>query len=215
MSEPGLPLQPDPALERLLSEIFIRMRQGKYADAAERLARAKALAPDHPAVLEIEGDIAFAQGRFHKARDLYKQAFDINPKNAKLEEKFATALLQTKMPQLMTHQLPDDSFWSNRVPRHPVSSLLLSLILPGFGQVYNGDWLKGLVIIFAALILGAAQSNLLWKVISAWVHHEASGSTISTLGLFFQGPQALLTILLLGVWVYASIDAWYVAKHSK
>lgn len=216
---PTPPRPPDPALERLLSEIYIRLRQGRHVEAAQRLAQAKILAPTHPAVVEIEGDIAMAQGRFHTAKDLYRKALDADPANGKLEEKFATALVQTMTPQLNLQRLPDDSLWSNRVPRHPLSSTLLSAVFPGIGQIYNGDWLKGLLVLFTALAGGIAETNILWKVFSDYRHASPETVSAPALVLFteslFRGPQAILTLLLLAVWIYGMADAWLVAKHSR
>ena len=218
MTEPVAPLPPNPALDRLLSEIFIRMRQGKYAEAAARLAQAKELAPEHPAVIEIEGDIAFAKGRFGTARDLYKRALESDPKNGKLEEKFATALLKMMMPQLLSHDVPDDSLWSDRVPRNPVASLFRSLVLPGYGQIFNGELLKGLIVLLAAACTGLP---LLYVIISIAyanqsLHRANPLSPVPNISdTLLHGGYLLLLILNAGIWIYGMIDAWYVAKQTK
>lgn len=155
----------NPELDRLLVEIHVRLRQEQYGEVKERLDKAKALAPDHPAVLEAEGDLAFAQGRYKQAETLFKAALQADPGNARVEEKFATALLKVQMPGFSVNQIPEDadSLWSNRVPRPSWASGLLSLFIPGLGQFYNGDFIKGGIlvlvdIIFWRFVLGHAAA---------------------------------------------------------
>lgn len=210
MMQPDSPLPPE--LDRLIAEIFLRVRQGRYAEAANRLAAAKALAPDHPAVLEIEGDLAFAQGRFSQAEKCYKLALAGDPQNGKLEEKYATALLKVRFPSYIAQQIPDDSPWANRVPRNPTLSALQSAFLPGLGQFYNGDYLKGCVIFGITLIVDFSVLRLIGNALYAQRDIPVLTTIAATL---FHGPSLVLLLLLLAIWVYAVIDAGQVAKHTK
>ncbi|HEY3378143.1 MAG TPA: hypothetical protein VGL77_11685 [Armatimonadota bacterium] len=213
MSDFGVPLPLDPQLDRLLAETFLRVRQGRYAEATARLAEAKELAPDHPAVLELEGDLAFAQRRYRQAESLYKQAFTLNPQNTKLEEKYATAVLKVHTPEILSHQIPDDSLWSNRVPRTPIVSLLQSSVLPGLGQFSNGDWLKGLLVLGVWLLLNGCQFSMLYTAMS---RVALSIENAPQLLQAFTKPGPFLTgLLLCALWCYAVIDAWWVAKNSR
>jgi TM2 domain-containing membrane protein YozV len=206
----------DPALDRLLSEMHIRIRQGKLDEIAERLAKAKALAPDHAEVLEIEGDVAFAKGRFIKAELIYKQAWDADRKNARLEEKYATAVVKARVPDFYAQQLGDDSFWSNRVPRKPIVSTLQSALLPGLGQLYNGDWFKGLVVIGFYLLGSFAQFRAIYYPINAFLkNHQVSTFFSSVFGTLLHDSQLLMTFMLLALWFYAVIDAYLVARSTK
>ncbi|HOS44141.1 MAG TPA: tetratricopeptide repeat protein, partial [Armatimonadota bacterium] len=120
MSAPGGALPPDPALDRLLAEAFQRIRLDRYEEAAAKIAEAKALAPDHPAVLEMEGDLAFARRRYREAESLYRRAHALDPGNPRYEEKFATAILKIHEPELLLHDVPDDDvdfIWGQRRPR--------------------------------------------------------------------------------------------------
>ena len=102
-------------------------------------------------MLELEGDIARAKGMNGMAERLYRQAFQADRGNARLEEKFATALLKTHQHEYAA--LPDDSTWSDRVQRNPAASGVMSTLLPGLGQFHNGDFLKGAAIVFAWALL--------------------------------------------------------------
>lgn len=208
MMQPDSPLPPE--LDRLISEIFLRVRQGRYAEAANRLVAAKTLAPDHPAVLEIEGDLAFAQGRFSHAEKCYKLALAGDPQNGKLEEKYATALLKVRFPAYLANQIPDDSPWSNRVSRNPTLSALQSAFLPGLGQFYNGDLLKGIIIFSVTLIIDFSVLHLIGNAL--YVKREQNIPMLTTLS---HGTSLVLVLLLLAIWVYAVIDAGHVAKSAK
>lgn len=214
MSHSGPPFL-DPALDRLLSETFLRLRQGRMAEAKERLARAKELAPDHPAVIELEGDIVFAQHRYSAAEKLYKQALELNPTSTKLEEKFATTVLKMYEPQLRMRQVPDDSLWSNRVPRKPVVSILQSVLLPGLGQLYNGDLLKGMLVMGVTILCSFAQLRVIVDKVYALKQIGATASFGDVIGVIGQGPQLIATFLLIALWIYAIFDAGVVAKNSK
>lgn len=214
MMPPDAQQPTDAAFERLLSEIFLRVRQGRLSEASERLAKAKELAPGHPRVIELEGDLAFAQHRFSTAQKLYKSALELDPKNTKLEEKYATAVLKVHMPEFLAHTVPDDSPWSNRIPRLPIISTLQSALVPGLGQLYNGDWLKGLGIFFVFLLCGLALLRHVVNELYAAKSTMASLTVAQFIGEAIHGPQLFLTLIIVVVWVFAVIDAWLVAKST-
>jgi len=212
-------LDPSPsantALERVLSEIYLRLRQGKFAEAKERLAKAKDLAPDSQAVLEIEGDLALAQRSYQMAQERYQQALRLDPTNTKLEEKFARALLKVHEPEYATLANYDESLWSNRVPRPAITSALQSALLPGLGQIYNGDLVKGVIMLCTAILLDLAELRHICDLtyFSEKLHTVFSFS--SALSSLFSGLHLFLTLVLLGLWGYSIVDAWLVAKATR
>ena len=80
--------------------------------------------------------------------------------------------------------------------RRQVVGLILSGIFPGLGQLYNREYLKGLL--FAAA--GAVLSWLASRLIPADLLALAQPS----------GALMLLLAVLLALWVWAVIDAWRV-----
>ena len=85
-------------------------------------------------------------------------------------------------------------------PRHPIVAALLSLALPGLGQLYNGEVNKALWLFLGFAFIGAP------------------GETIAALYV----PAALMLPLLVlcvlltfGVWLYAIADAWRSAKNRQ
>jgi TM2 domain-containing membrane protein YozV len=69
-----------------------------------------------------------------------------------------------------------------RVPtgKDPVLAAVLSVLIVGVGQFYNGDVKKGVAMLVGAIVLGTATVGLLWFVFAAWsaidAHQVASGT---------------------------------------
>ena len=108
---------------------------------------------------------------------------------AEAESAFATA-------QAMSPALP-----LAQTPRRPLVAALASLILPGFGQLYNGDLNRAIW-----LFLGFAMLCI---------------PAIALIALYLPDAMMLPTLLLglvaaMGVWAYAVWDAWRGASaHSR
>ena len=214
-AEAAIPTTPpplDPATERLLIEAQASLAQGIMVSAEQALAGAKKLAPEHPAVLETEGDIARAKGLNLAAERLYRQAFQADRGNARLEEKFATALVKIHEPEYRA--LPDDSPWSNRMRRAPAISCLMSAFFPGLGQFYNGDYLKGGILAFIWTLL--LWQGPAWGIFDQMFIKHNGGVPVSFGSLcaaFCHGWYLLATLLALGLWVYSLIDAVKIAQN--
>ncbi|MEI7833201.1 MAG: tetratricopeptide repeat protein [bacterium] len=210
----------DPALEKVLSEIRLHIRQGNFDGARSRLAEAQALAPEHPRVLEIEGDLYAGQRKFKPALDAYKKAFAIDPKNARLEEKYATAVVKVNMPTILAHtpiDVDDDAWWINPMvpPRVPWQSAMLSAFLPGVGQWHNGETLKSMI------IFAVAGYSASWVGYALYMNAKAFTSTRLNNGFFdilsqgLHGANLVFTIIWILIWLYAIIDAAMVASAAN
>ena len=81
--------------------------------------------------------------------------------------------------------------------RRQVVSFILSGIFPGLGQLYNREYLKGMLFIMPGAVL-------------TWLFMRAVPTDILALA---QPPASLIfpMLLLLAVWLWAIIDAWRVA----
>jgi len=82
------------------------------------------------------------------------------------------------------------------VRRRQVVGFVLSGIFPGLGQLYNREYLKGVLFIIPGAVL-------------SWLASRA----IPTDLLALAQPSAALALLLaalLGLWLWAVIDAWRV-----
>lgn len=84
-------------------------------------------------------------------------------------------------------------------PRKPLVAGFMSLILPGFGQLYNGQLNKGIL-----LFIGFTLSVIPLPVLTLWL------PSALMLPLFI-----ISLILTLGIWLYAIINAWRQARLQQ
>ena len=83
--------------------------------------------------------------------------------------------------------------------RRQVVGFILSGIFPGLGQIYNREYLKGVLFIIPSAIL-------------SWLVGRATPTDLLALAY----PSAALMLLLaalLAIWLWAIIDAWKVAAR--
>lgn len=83
--------------------------------------------------------------------------------------------------------------------KRPLLALILSMLIPGLGQVYNGQIIKGAILAVFYLII--------WSSI-VWAYFAASAITFG-LGLIICLPIFLVP---LAVVIYAMFDAYRTAK---
>ncbi len=90
----------------------------------------------------------------------------------------------------------NDDIYPNTVARKPLIALAAALIMPGLGQLYNGDVNRGML-----YFLGVGIAT----PVSAWIA--------------LQGPESIAWLLLLvislvaiGVYIYAMVNAYRTAK---
>jgi TM2 domain-containing membrane protein YozV len=65
--------------------------------------------------------------------------------------------------------------------KNPAVGLILSLIIVGAGQFYNGDLKKGGIMLVAAIVLGALTVGVGWFAVAIWsaidAYQVASGKS--------------------------------------
>jgi hypothetical protein len=81
--------------------------------------------------------------------------------------------------------------------RRQVLGFILSGIFPGLGQLYNREYLKGVLFVIPGVVL----TWLVFRAIPADLLAVAQPNPGLT----------LLLVLLLAVWLWAIIDAWRIA----
>jgi TM2 domain-containing membrane protein YozV len=52
--------------------------------------------------------------------------------------------------------------------KNPALAAVLSAVIVGVGQFYNGDIKKGAAMLIGAVILGAATAGVLWLALAIW-----------------------------------------------
>jgi signal peptidase I len=84
-------------------------------------------------------------------------------------------------------------------PRKPALAVLMSLVLPGFGQLYNGQANKAIYLFLAfALLLIPGIAFVALHLPAAWVLPAGIAGLLSTLAL----------------WGYSMVDAWRTARQQ-
>ena len=155
--ESSVPIPLPTAAESEKAEQFVRQsmlekRRGNVVAATDLLKKAAEAAPGSSVVLEALGDDLVGRKLMKQARETYKRALKIDPKNVGLERKYAETVLQSTTTMTVEQQLlygMSDSLlltgsdnvagiWAAR---------LLSAILPGLGQLVVGRTTKGIVLV--------------------------------------------------------------------
>ncbi|MCC6446370.1 MAG: tetratricopeptide repeat protein [Armatimonadetes bacterium] len=144
--------RPDPmvedAIHKLLASAKLFRIRGQFDAAEEKCKEALALAPQNTEALEMMGDIAYDRGSLEEALHLYKTAVEIRS-TPSLETKYAKVALeigeqarQREMAETLLNQ-PEQAVQRKR---SQAVAFILSTLVPGMGQLYNGDMVKGLII---------------------------------------------------------------------
>ncbi len=60
--------------------------------------------------------------------------------------------IDTLSDRILKAKLSDSEIDNNK-PRRPIIALIMSLFIPGFGQLYNGQLFKGIIILFSLLVV--------------------------------------------------------------
>jgi tetratricopeptide (TPR) repeat protein len=198
-------------IERLLRIAHIHQVRGEREKAKELLQQALELDAENAEVWELLGDYRREAGDWQGAHDAYKKAHELAPENAPIERKYAEAVLQ------LTRQQEQFQQWERALegkgdtsepllPRNPGLAFLLSLLMPGVGQLYNGQFVKGGIILgimfISAVIfmLTPGGGDFIYNLLAYLVNPARVRGTIST-------AQLLTALVMFLTWVYAFIDA--------
>lgn len=132
-----------------------RMR-GDYAHAAECVRLALQVKPEDPEALEFAADVLAARGELEKARDLYKNLYGADPSRTSAEAKYARVTLQiaegVRQQDLLREMAENPGkFQASRPTPSPLYAAMVSTA-PGFGQIYNGQFMKGVIICVSVII---------------------------------------------------------------
>jgi hypothetical protein len=103
-----------------------------------------------------------------------------------------------------------------------VSAILSGLVCPGAGQIYNRQYVKGGLMIAAALSLVSAVIYRTWEELMRLALAAAPGELLQNLAPMARRIAETnkpfydkITILFLALWVYGVIDAYIKDKRHK
>ncbi|MBP8951542.1 MAG: hypothetical protein KBI47_04055 [Armatimonadetes bacterium] len=127
-------------------------------DGAEAVRAAESLLeayPESTTAHELMGDALMLAGKRTRAKDEYKRAMEIEPANADAERKFAEAMLFIGQVERTRDILTsgDISMLRGAVHKDPKHAAMRSVLFPGLGQLYNGDYERGVITVLLAFVL--------------------------------------------------------------
>lgn len=131
------------AAERLIREAHLFTMRGDKAKAKELLDQAEKAAPRSGPVLVALADAALERHNVKEAIRLLTIAKDANPGNVAIEKRHADAVF--RQTQGMVFDPTSRSNFENVASAK--ASVILSLMLPGLGQIVSGEVVKGVAIL--------------------------------------------------------------------
>lgn len=136
--EPATPEQVERA-ENLIRQANLAKIRGDQAAADKLLDEATQTAAGSSPVQEALGDAFLERKQVRKARDCFKRAMELDPKNPSAERKYGECVLAIEFAVNPDFgKITDDSFASGK------AGVLLSFLLPGLGQSVSGETTKGI-----------------------------------------------------------------------
>lgn len=218
---PADPIARERERDRLLTLANVQRIRGQITDARETVEQAlvmaegafpKTIAPIH----ELRGDLLAVEERWEDAAKAFNTAHELDPARASAERKYAELTLEmtrAKNPDALGESLREDTIvellGGNRAgKRNAGVAMLLSMFVPGFGQFYNGQVVKGLVLLgvfcFSLLVIALSPDRgYLFKQLAsilAMKPGRGAHTDPSALTVFF-------AVLAFAAWLYSLVDA--------
>ncbi len=177
--------------DTLLTRALLEKRRERLEEAEKICWQALQLIPKDAGVLELYGDIMQEQGRVDDAISCYARGKMIEPHPASVENKYAELLLMQNQ-SVINMDL--------QVPRNPWIALCLSFF-PGAGQLYNGEYLKGALLLLISFVM---------LLLLGWSPFGFPGLS----GQITTSFVILMSISII-VFIYAMIDAHLSAQKTR
>lgn len=143
--------------EFLIRQAHLLRQRGQNTEASRSLEEAAKIAPGHAATQIAVGDSYAARSRWDKARACYELAMRVDPTNREAESKYGEAVLKEKgMDEaLLLHSIDGGTGVAS-----PKAATMLSVLLPGLGQIVMGQTRKG-VLVMVTWALAIIMINLM------------------------------------------------------
>ena len=216
--------------ERLYGTVRMQLRRGQTDSAAQAAAELLERWPESTTAHELMGDVLYMQGQTAEAQAAFARAKEIEPANADAERKYAALMLKTgeveRRRERMALMLEDPAAHVKHKRSQPMTAVTLALVFPGFGQVYNDDYMKGLGLFSGAfVILVLLIGELIITPYTAAMkgrHHLSLGQQLARTGdalgtfSFVQWTFVFVgVVVLIGLYVYGAWDALQTARREQ
>lgn len=199
--------------ERLTTAARIHRIRGNYSEAEKCIRRALEIRPGDIEAREFAADMMMARGELEQAAEEYKRIHEEDPQRASAEEKYARAILQiaeAKRQRELLKEMLENPARRRQPQRSPLVAAVLSAA-PGFGHIYCGQLVRGIVLFVAAMF--------------AWLIFYAAAPPVQS---YLPPPERTMRFLqdlspaaifflcaALFIHVYAFVDAAVVADRSQ
>lgn len=202
--------------EKLIRQSMLEKKRGNAPGATDLLKKAVEAAPGSSVVLEALGDDLSERKLTKQAREVYKRAMKLDPKNVGLERKYAMIVL-TGAPTMSVENMMryGDSIFltgSDNVAGLTAAKFL-SAFLPGCGQLVLGRTAKGAILFgFWVICIGLlAFWNKDFEILSKYARGAGPAPNWRVLIPIIAGAS---------VWVTAMADLFSgqsksVSRHEK
>jgi tetratricopeptide (TPR) repeat protein len=190
-------------VRQLLGQATLLRTRGQRAQAFQLTQEAIRLDDQSWEAHELLGDVLMDMGRAPEAMASYRRARDLRPDRVPLEDKLARAALGSAARSRMLAQaeLAVGGRGKGGEAKRKAAYAALFSLMPGLGQFYNGQLLKGAVIgIIAIIFVALAAQQLDPSLFSTSIFGGVSPAWVVVIGL---------------LWVYAVVDAIVYASRSE
>ena len=209
MALEGLSYEQEREIERLLALANLQRMRGQWTDAEDTCRKALSIAPEDVGIRERLGDILYECGKLDMALNEYRIALEIAPGKPSLETKFAKVTLEIAERE-RERAIAQDMIQNPRKytvrTRNPALAFVWSAIVPGLGQLYNGELVK------AGILFGVL---LLFLIAAAFQRYPQNIDSIQEF-LYFTSPVVLvLGFLAVIAYIYGLVDAPLSAGKSS
>lgn len=196
------PIEQEQEVERFVALAHLQRMRGQIRDAEDTCRKALEMSPQDVKVREMLGDILHEEGKLDMALAEYREALGICPGDESLEKKFAKVTLEIGEAEhekmLAEDMIRNPKKYGTRA-RNPVMAVIWSIVVPGLGQLYNGQFIK------AGIIFGAV---FLFMLAYATFQHYPKGISTTAEFFYFTSPLVMtLGILAAMAYIYGVIDA--------
>ncbi len=191
---------------RLYDTVRRNLAFGNLEEAKAASDRLLELAPDSTSAHELHGDVLLAYGKRQEALAAFKRALEIEEGNVDAERKYAELTLAlTSEAQQSTDPADIEAARLRGAPsKEPAMAAARSLMFPGLGQLYNGEYEKGVAFAIIALVLLLPAVNGIVNMLFS-AHGTPAAAWQAWLGW-------ISLVLLLILWAAGVYDAWHVCK---
>ncbi len=208
--------------ERLITAAHVYRRRGDYDRAREAIDAALQLKPSDMEAREFAADIVYARGDIQAAAEEYKRIYEQDASRTSAEEKYARAIVQIaegKRQQELLREMLENPARFRTPPRSPLVAGLLS-VAPGFGHVYCGQLVKGIVLFLAAmfswvLFYAFAPKSPYAGLSDQITQNITTADRVNTFMTNLSAPAILFACIAFFVQIYAFADAPAAASKMR